>query len=125
MTQKSKKILLVEDDKWFREYLEGILAVSGYEVISTMSAYEAIDIVDSEEPDIIILDMLLPGANGMALLNELISFSDTRVIPVILCSSVVDSLNTENLSNYNVKMIFDKSSMEPDDLLSGIKKVLM
>lgn len=118
------KILVVEDDKWFREYLEKIISAEGHEVESASNAYEAIDKIDKILPDVIVLDILLPGSNGVALLNELSSYSDTRVVPVIICSAVSESIPKKNLERYGIKKVLDKTTMDPGDLLISIRNLL-
>lgn len=118
------KILVVDDDKWFREYLEKIISAEGHEVESASNAYEAIDKIDKILPDVIVLDILLPGSNGVALLNELSSYSDTRVVPVIICSAVSESIPKKNLERYGIKKVLDKATMDPGDLLVSIRSLL-
>lgn len=117
-------VLIIEDDKWFRQYLEKTISKAGYLVTSTGNSYEAIDMIDNNLPSIIVLDILLPGTNGVGLLNEIASYSDTRTIPIIICSSIADSLPRSNLDKYGVKVILDKATMKPEDLIAGLNTVI-
>lgn len=121
MTALKKTILVVEDDIWFRKYLVDVISEEGHEVYSVDSAYEAIDFINNRLPDLILLDILLPGVNGIALINELSSYSDTRKIPFVICTSVSDFIPVKNLDKYNIKKILDKTSMKPDDIISAIR----
>lgn len=124
MKTAGKKVLIVEDDKWFRDYLVKVISEAGYEVRAVKSSYDAIEDIDDSMPDVIFLDLLLPGANGIALLNELQTYSDTRVIPIVLCSSVVETVPHESLEKYHIKRTLDKTTMEPADILASLKSVL-
>lgn len=118
------KILLVEDDPWLIELQAGILTKAGYEVTLSPHAPSAIAAIDRIHPDVIILDILLTGSTGFALLHELQSYSDTHVIPVIICTNAAEQLKLEQLQSYGVKRIVDKSTMHPDDLVAAVKSVL-
>lgn len=124
MTVK-KRVLIVEDDIWFGQYLFKIVQDAGYDAGLVSNAYEAMDYINSQLPDLVILDLLLPGVNGLALINELSSYTDTRRIPFIVCSSVSESIPKKNLEKYNIKKVLDKTSMEPGDVISSIKEIVL
>lgn len=86
------------------------------EGVSAMAA------VNEQLPDVILLDVMLTGPDGFALLNELISYPDTAKIPVILISSL--DLSKRNLEHYGVKQVLDKAKMTPEDIYAAIKNAL-
>jgi DNA-binding response OmpR family regulator len=118
------KVLLVEDDAWLAETEAGVLQKAGYEVAVAPHALMAIDLVDTISPEVIILDVLLAGSTAFAFLNELQSHSDTKEIPVVLCTNLAEQLNGTPLETYGVKRVVDKSTMHPDDLIVAVKAVL-
>ena len=118
------KILLVEDDAWLAELEAGVLAKEGYEVQIAPHAPAAIEAIDSFRPQLIVLDVLLAGSTAFALLNELQSYSDTGVIPVILCTSIAEQFDASKLKEYGVKRVVDKTTMHPDDLVAAVRSVL-
>lgn len=118
-------ILLVEDDPWLAELEAGILTDAGYEVTHAPHAPSAIAKIDEHQPDVIILDVLLTGSTAFALLHELQSYGDTKVVPIILCTNMAENLNAEDLKTYGVRRIIDKTTMHPDDLIAAIKVVLL
>lgn len=117
-------VLLVEDDPWLAELEAGVLSDAGYDVTHAPHAPSAIARIDEKQPDIIILDVLLTGSTAFALLHELQSYSDTKEVPIILCTNMADSLSLHDLKTYGVKRIIDKSTMQPDDLTAAIRRVL-
>jgi CheY-like chemotaxis protein len=117
-------VLLVEDDPWLAELEEGILTGAGYKVSHAPHAPSAIAKIDETQPDIIILDVLLTGSTAFALLHELQSYGDTKKIPIILCTNMADNLKLEDLQQYGVKRIVDKTTMQLDDLPAAIKALL-
>ncbi|MFB0507621.1 MAG: response regulator [Thermodesulfobacteriota bacterium] len=77
-----KKILLVEDDESQRLLYRDELAEAGYEVILAANGREALNQLDVAEPDLVILDIVMPVMNGMETLGRLIR--EHRDIPIIL-----------------------------------------
>lgn len=116
-------VLIVEDNVWLSESYTRIVQAAGYRVIATAAADKAIDLIDDEAPDVILLDMLLPKTTAMALLHELQSHSDLARIPVILVTSVAYSLQLKDLANYGVRKILDKETVALDDMVEAIKEV--
>ena len=118
-------VLLVEDDAWQSEHFQRQLERSGYRVAVAASAQEAVHAVDISHPDLIVLDLMLPGTNGIAVLHELRSYADTGLIPVIMCSSIASNLSREQLSAYGVVDIIDKTTIQPDELVVAVRGVLL
>ena len=118
-------VLLVEDDPWLAELEAGVLSDAGFTVVHSPHAPSAIAKIDQTQPDIIILDVLLTGSTAFALLHELQSYSDTKTIPVILCTNMAESLKLEDLKQYGVRRIVDKTTMQLDDLPAAIKAILL
>lgn len=118
------KVLIVEDDAWLAEIEQRVLEAEGYEVTLTPHALAAIDVIDQDPPDVIILDVLLAGSTGFALLNELQSHDDTHHIPIILCTNLAEQFDGKRLQEYGVKRVVDKSAMHPSDLVVAVKAVV-
>ena len=78
-----KKILLVEDNEMNKDMLSRRLIKKGYEVDFAMDGQEAIDMDQSETPDVILMDMGLPVKDGLQATKEIKENSDTANIPVI------------------------------------------
>ncbi len=119
-----KKVLIVEDDRWLAELFASSLQKAGYKTETASHAYAAIDVVDTFHPDVIMLDMLLTGSTGFALLNELQSHADTMHVPVIVCSNLAENVDSEQLKQYGVLRMIDKTTMVPDDVVTAVRAVL-
>jgi len=118
------RVLLVEDDAWLAEVEASIISDAGYEVLIAPHAPAAIDLVDSFHPEVIVLDVLLAGSTAFALLNELQSYSDTGMVPVILCTNIADQFDAKKLKEYGVMKVVDKTTMHPSDIIAAIRSVL-
>jgi len=117
------RVLLVEDDTWLAEVEASVINDAGYEVHIAPHAPAAIDLVDSFKPDVIVLDVLLAGSTAFALLNELQSYSDTGMVPVVLCTNIADQFDAKKLKEYGVMRVVDKTTMYPADLIAAIRSV--
>ena len=74
-------------------------------------------------PNLILLDVLLNGPDGFTFLNEIISYSDTAQIPVILVTSL--NLADRNLEHYGVRAILNKDTMTPADIQEAVRAALI
>lgn len=124
MITQTITVLIIEDDEWLSDHFERVLKKEGYRVMVAPHALRAIEMIDDEQVDLIVLDVLLTGATAFALLHELQSYSDTAKIPVILCTNLACDLDMCDLKTYGVKKILDKTKMETDDLIATIKGLL-
>lgn len=117
------KIVVIEDSPWFSAHIKRVLERNGCEVKVADNALRGLDVIDTTIPDIIILDMLLPVYNGMALLNELHSHQDLASIPVVVTSTVTDVFEESDLRAYGVVQILDKTTMRPQDILDIVEAI--
>lgn len=115
-------ILLIEDDQWLADSL-----ISGFSELSVevvRDPEETFVVIDHHRPDVIVGDVILGNKNIFTLLNEMQSYQDTREIPIILISSSADRIDEEDVKNFNVKKIVDKSDLDPQQLADDIKIIL-
>ena len=80
-----KRVLVVDDQIEILNFIRINLRVAGYDVITARSGEEALLLVRSDKPDIMLLDMLMPSMSGLEVLEKLREFSD---IPVIIFSAL-------------------------------------
>jgi len=120
---KSATILIVEDELLLAECYQRWLASGAYDSQVVTDAQSALDALDEQRPDAILLDMLLHGANGMQLLNILQSHADLARIPVVLCSNAL-SKELPELANYGVKIVLDKTMLTRGKLLAAVGEAL-
>lgn len=118
---KISKVLVVDDDAIFARLIAKTL--HKYEVKIVGDGFSAIDEIDKFKPDALVLDILMPGANGLNLLNELVSYDDTAEIPIIICSSISSVLNPDQLKALNIVKILDKTIMDSRDILSAVMRL--
>jgi len=76
-------ILIVEDNERNLKLLRDVLGVRGYRTVEARSAEEALDRVRADRPDLVLMDIQLPGMDGVAALRELRALPDGAALPVV------------------------------------------
>jgi type II secretory ATPase GspE/PulE/Tfp pilus assembly ATPase PilB-like protein/CheY-like chemotaxis protein len=90
---RGAKVLLVEDEEQLRRVMKDLLEREGYIVAEARDGVQALDEVDRHAPDIIVLDLNLPGLDGYSVLQQLRSRPATRGIPVMVLTAKGDEDN--------------------------------
>ena len=84
------RILIVDDERQNRDVLEIMLAPEGFVLLSAASGEEALDVVARQPPDLILLDVLMPGMDGYQVASTIKNNVATKHIPVIMVSAMDD-----------------------------------
>jgi len=83
----SKKILVVDDEPAIARLVKMSLAVEGYDVRTATSGFEAMEEVESWRPDLVVLDIMMPGMNGYEVCGEIKSKPHTKGIKVVFLTA--------------------------------------
>ena len=83
----SHKILVVDDSPTERFFLADLLTKKGYTVITAENGQEAMLKVKAERPNLVVMDVVMPGQNGFQITRALTRDPDTQGIPIIICTS--------------------------------------
>ena len=84
------RILIVDDDANNRLLLQVMLANEGYEIVTASAGTEALDLVQQLPPDLIVLDVMMPGMDGYQVATRIKANPATRHIPVIMLTALSD-----------------------------------
>jgi len=121
------KILLVDDSKFLRMATERALARAGYVVISASDGPQAIELAKNEKPNVILLDMMLPGMTGPDVLKALKKDTETKGIPVVAFTGLSQK-NAERLQKDGACAFLEKSVLDLDKgseaLLEALAEIL-
>lgn len=118
-----KKILIVDDDVDLLRGLTIRLKANGYEVVSATDAIFAVGVAMEERPDVIILDLGLPGGDGYVIMDRLSKIACTIGTPIIVLSAKDASSNKERALKAGAQAFFEKPA-DNDELLAAIRKAL-
>jgi CheY-like chemotaxis protein len=120
----SKRILIVDDEEDVRAIAQmGLEIGAGWHVLTAASGQEAIVIAETEQPDVILLDMMMPNMSGRETLQALKLNPATQQIPVILVTAKAQQSNLETFSDLDVMAVLAKP-FRPLQLPEQISKML-
>ena len=119
-----KYVLIVDDDLWLAETMARQLSRAKIDSKIVGDGLAAMTEIDNDMPAAIVLDVFMPGPNGIVLLQELQSYDDLATIPVILCTTSASDLNAQDLAPYGVCEVLDKVTITPNSVVTAVKKVI-
>jgi len=88
--KRSGDILVVDDEKKNRVIMRDVLEVNGYHVIEAENGEQALEKVMEEPPDVILLDVMMPGMNGFEVCHKLKKDPKTAPIPILMVTALSD-----------------------------------
>ncbi len=116
-------IVIIEDDAWIAAQFARQLEKADFTVDIAGDGLEAMELIDRLHPAAIVLDIFMPGPNGIVLLHELRSHSDLATIPIVVCTSSAADIPKGSLDAYGVRMVLDKVTMQPGDVVAAVRSV--
>jgi DNA-binding response OmpR family regulator len=123
-----EKILIIDDDPDMVEALKIILETGGYSVITAYEGSEGLRKAKEENPDLIILDFILPKENGDVICKKIKEDENLSKIPVIILTAMAEKMNIKFFDKTpEVKLPADEyidKPIQPKDLLEKIEKIL-
>jgi len=118
-------VLVVDDDPDIRELIQINLEAAGYRVVTAANGQEALDLVKSEVPDAMFLDLMMPGVDGWAVLEELKAHSpaDLSEIPIFMVTGRTEA-ESRLRSGIEGALEYITKPFEPGDLTAALDRVL-
>lgn len=119
-----KKILIVDDDLTLREMYEERLKFDGYVVIGAADGEEAIAKVQSEMPDLILLDVMMPKLNGIDVMKKLRDDERTQHIPIIILTALIQEIDKLKGMMTDRDGYLIKSEQMPKEVIAKVKGII-
>ncbi len=117
-------VLLTEDDQSLLKIYSNKLRLSGFDVSMATTGDESLRKAAAEQPDIILLDLILPNKDGFLVLEELKAKDDTKHIPVIILSNLGQEADIARGKKLGAADYLIKSDVSLADLVSKVKKYI-
>ncbi len=120
LAARAKRILVVDDEAMILRSLQRVLAAAGYEVVVAASGLEALELVREKQPDLVLLDLAMPGIDGLAVCRELRQWSAAPII-------VVSAYSEERFKVHALDLGADDYLTKPfgsDELLAHMRACL-
>ena len=124
MLDNKKKILIVEDDPMISSIYKTKFEADGFAAVVAGNGAEGLDIARKEQPDIIMLDVILPQIDGFSVLEELKKDKLTKDIPVIMLTNLGTDEDKAKGEKMGAVDYFVKASLTPAQISEKIKKHL-
>lgn len=119
-----KKIVLIEDDKILSDSVYNALKDAGFEVGRAFDGEEGLKLVESEKPDLVLLDILLPKLNGLVVAKKLKSNPLTKAIPIIILSVLDKSASVAEALESGVYEYMIKDDFKVEEIVARVKEKL-
>lgn len=124
MAKEGYKVLIVEDEIPLLDLYEKKFSSSGFKVVKADDGAKGVEVAQTEIPDIILLDLMLPVMNGFEVLKKLKSQDNTKEIPVVILSNYGEMPNiTEGMLNGAAEYLI-KVEHTPEEVVEVIRDVL-
>jgi CheY-like chemotaxis protein len=118
------KVVVADDDRMFRKAAETTLRRQGYSVATAADGEEALQLIRAEQPDIIVLDLIMPKLQGFDVLQILKEDPPTSNIPVIVLSSLAQDQDKQEALKLGAVAYFNKSTFSLAELVNQIQHTL-
>jgi len=119
-----KKILIIEDDKFLRELIAKKLLKENFEIFEAIDGEEGLKKIKEEKPDLILLDLILPGIDGFEVLAQIKKDPAMLSIPVIILSNLGQKEDIEKGMRMGAVDFLIKAHFTPGEIIDKIKSVL-
>lgn len=117
-------ILIVEDDKFLRELISQKLIKEGYNILQAVDGEEGLDKIKKEKPDLVLLDLILPGIDGFEVLARAKEDPEVVKIPVIILSNLGQKEDVEKGMNLGAVDYLVKAHFTPGEIIDKMKRIL-
>lgn len=118
-----RNILIVEDDKLLRDLLTEKLQRSGFIVVGAIDGKQALEKLDVARPDLVVLDLVLPGLDGFEILRHIKEDPATKGIPVLVLSNLGDKDDIRRAKGLGAEEYLIKAHYTLDDITKRIEEM--
>ncbi len=124
MHSMAKKILIVEDDKFLRELISHKLVKEEFDIVEAVDGEEGVKKAAEEKPDLVLLDLILPGIDGFEVLYRMKGSPGTASIPVIILSNLGQKDDVEKGLRLGANDYLIKAHFTPGEIIEKITAIL-
>lgn len=115
------KILIVEDDKFLRGLIASKLAKEGFEVVEAVDGEDGVKKIPEAMPNLVLLDLLLPGIDGFEVLKQVKAIEASKNIPVIILSNLGAKEDIEKGLSLGATDFMVKAHFTPEEIIEKVR----
>lgn len=123
-TDNEGKVLVVEDDKFLRELITRKLDAENFDVIEAIDGEEGMEKAAVQNPDLVLLDIVLPGIDGFEILKRMKADPNLSKIPVIMLTNLGQRDDVERGIKMGADDYLIKAHFTPSEIIERVKKVM-
>ncbi len=123
-TLEGKTVLLIEDDSFLSDVLSKKLSNESATILNATTGEEAVELVQSNKPDIILLDLVLPGMNGFETLQKIREAENTRNTHIIILSNLSQQEDIERAKSLGADTFLVKALSTPGAIFDTVRTTL-
>jgi CheY-like chemotaxis protein len=116
------RVLFVDDNIDLHRVMQALLRLAGHEGVCVASGEEALSNINAAPPDIVLLDLMMPGISGLDVLQTLRADPRTRQLPVIMFSGVSDDAHINQLMSAGANEFWVKGKFDFDELKARLAR---
>lgn len=117
------KIMIVDDEKHIIETLRLAFEKRGYEVVGVSDASTCITVAEREQPDVILLDIMMPGMDGYEVINNLIEDKHLSNIPVVVLTAKTDNIYKQISKGLGIRLHLTKPFL-PYKVVEEVERIV-
>lgn len=117
-----KTILLIEDEQALQKALTDKLEQENFKALSALNGEIGLKLAQAEQPDLILLDLILPKKDGFEVLQELKSNEQTKNIPVIVLTNLEETEHIQKILKFGANAYLIKTNYSLDEIIGKIKQ---
>jgi DNA-binding response OmpR family regulator len=118
------KVLIAEDDKFLLKAYQVKLSKSGHDVKYARNGSEALSVLEEFSPDLVVLDLIMPGKDGFTVLEEMKKDEKLKHIPVLVTSNLGQKEDRDRAIALGAKDYIIKSDLSLNDLVGKINSII-
>ena len=115
-------VLVVDDEAGARRALVRLLSNEGYDTVSAGDGREALAALETSRPDVILLDIAMPGMDGLELLEHLQRHPQLKALPVVVLTALSDTHTVNRAQQLGAKALLVKATFSVADMLDQVKR---
>lgn len=119
-----QKILIIEDDRFLRELISRKLISENYQICEASDGEEGVRVAKAEKPDLILLDLILPGIDGFEVLSKIRQAAEVGQTPVIILSNLGQKEDIERGMKLGATDYLIKAHFTPGEITEKISTIL-
>ena len=121
---KKKKILVIEDDSLLANILINSIVREGFEAFNVLDGLQAIDTAKKLQPDLILLDLILPGLDGFEVLRQLKADNNLKKVPVFIISNLDSISDVRSAKVLGAEEYFIKANTNVKNIVKAVSNRL-